>query len=95
MSNTFLTFFGSKLFTFETGGIKQWARIGNSKSILGDVKTVGLRWGAGSGHFRKIGDPWLRSLNIEFRKTSLWWNSWRTLDPGHFHFFITPKWWPW
>ncbi|WKS95307.1 phage tail tape measure protein [Riemerella columbina] len=71
--------------TRTTGGIKQWIRTGNSYSHAGKFKTYSTRWGAGGNHWKKIGNPTLQNLNRAFRKTKLPGNSWRTKDPGHFH----------
>ena len=70
-----------------TGGMKQWFRLGKSYSVEGRFKTYGLRWGASPRYASKIGNVTLRRFNQDFRKTKIPFNSWRTADPGHLHFW--------
>jgi len=71
----------------ETGGLKQWLRLGPSYSVNGGFKTFGLRWGASPRYLNKIGNPFLKELNKGLRNLKIPINSWRTADPGHFHFW--------
>ena len=69
-----------------TGGFKQWIRFGKSYSHTGKFKTYSARWGAGRNHYKKIGNSNLQNLNRSLRNYKIPYNSWRTADPGHFHF---------
>ena len=71
---------------YETGGWKQWVRLGNSYSKSGDFQTKSLRWGASSYYTKKIGNPTLRNINQSLRNTKFPYDNWRTADPGHIHY---------
>lgn len=71
----------------ETGGLKQWVRIGESYSRAGRFRTYGIRWGAGGNYWRRIENTTLRNLNQEIRQMKLPFGGWRSADPGHFHFW--------
>ena len=77
---------GINYFNQASGGLKQWIRLyGESFSHAGQFKTFSTRWGAGGNYWKKIGNPTLQNWNKSFRQTKLPGNSWRTQDPGHFH----------
>jgi RHS repeat-associated protein len=78
---------GLNLLGKASGGMKQWFRLGESYSKAGKFQTYGLRWGASPKYANKIGNATLRQLNQDFRKTKIPFKSWRTADPGHFHFW--------
>jgi hypothetical protein len=75
-----------------TGGSKQWVRLGGSYSHnLGQKISLSIRWGASPAnkgkYLKKIGSPLLRGLNQWFRQQRAFpggW-SWRSADSGHFH----------
>lgn len=69
------------------GPLKNWLRFGDSRSLAGGFLTKGFRWGAGGDYWKNIGNPWLRQLNRDFRKTKIPIDSWRTRDPGHWHWY--------
>ena len=71
---------------YETGGWKQWVRLGNSYSKSGDFQTKSLRWGASPYYTKKIGNPTLRNINQNLRNTKFPYDNWRTADPGHIHY---------
>lgn len=71
---------------YETGGWKQWVRLGNSYSKSGDFQTKSLRWGASPYYTKKIGNPTLRNINQSLRNTKFPYDNWRTADPGHIHY---------
>lgn len=71
---------------YETGGWKQWVRLGNSYSKSGDFQTKPLRWGASPYYTKKIGNPTLRNINQNLRNTKFPYDNWRTADPGHIHY---------
>jgi RHS repeat-associated protein len=71
----------------QTGGWKQWFRVGPSYSIQGQFKTFGLRWGASPKYAPRIGNTFLRGVNQNLRNLKIPLNSWRTADPGHLHFW--------
>ena len=71
---------------YETGGWKQWVRLGNSYSKSGDFQTRSLRWGASPYYTKKIGNPTLRNINQSLRNTKFPYDNWRTADPGHIHY---------
>ena len=76
----------SNNFNAATGGMKQWIRIDKSYSFaMGQKTSLSIKWGAGANHWKKIGNPTLRSLNKSFRKLKLPGNNWRVNDAGHFH----------
>ena len=79
-----------KYFNQQTGGLKQWFRFGKSHSNIMNVDTKGIRWGAGKDYYKKIGNPTLRKMNIQFRGTKIPLNNWRTNDPGHLHWKWSP-----
>lgn len=65
-------------------------RIGPSYSHHFGVKTVNsIRWGASPAnkgkYLKQIPSKTFRNINQWLRGKKLPWNSWRTVDPGHFH----------
>jgi len=71
---------------YETGGRKQWVRLGSSYSKSGKFQTKSLRWGASPYYTKKIGNPTLRNINQNLRNTKFPYDNWRTADPGHIHY---------
>ena len=71
---------------YETGGWKQWVRLGNSYSKSGDFQTKSLLWGGITIYTKKIGNPTLRNINQNLRNTKFPYDNWRTADPGHIHY---------
>jgi len=71
----------------ETGGFKQWLRLGSSYSREGGFKTFGLRWGASGKYVNRIGNSFLKKVNLSLRNFKIPISSWRTADPGHLHFW--------
>jgi RHS repeat-associated protein len=73
------------------GPLKQWFRMGNSYSKAGTFDTYGVRWGASparNGKFiKQIGSSNLQVFNQKIRNWKIPGDSWRTADPGHFHFY--------
>lgn len=69
----------------QTGGFKQWVRVGDSYSRNENCKMLSLRWGTNSHYQRQIGNPTLRTINNKLRHMKLPGNNWRVNDPGHFH----------
>ncbi|UYZ62540.1 leucine-rich repeat domain-containing protein [Hymenobacter weizhouensis] len=72
------------------GPLKQWIRLGNSYSQAGQFSTYSLKWGASMAkkgkYLQQIGSPKLQQINQRFRNMKIPGKSWRTADPGHFHF---------
>lgn len=70
----------------ETGGRKQWIRLGKSHSVRGNFDTkTSLRWGAPKRYRRRIGNLTLRRVNKNIRNIKIPGDSWRVQDPGHLH----------
>ena len=70
----------------ETGGVKQWIRVGASFSRNGNFHTrTTVRWGASPKYKYKIKNKTLRKVNQNIRRKKLPGNSWRVQDPGHLH----------
>ena len=70
----------------ETGGLKQWVKIGMSYSKEGGFDTKSIRWGASPHYAEKIGNTTLRRINQGLRNKRIPIDNWRTADTGHLHF---------
>ena len=66
--------------------IQYFFRIGNSYSRSGNFRTFGLRWGSNSHYANRL-PRHLRGPAMRLRNTRLPFNSWRTRDAGHLHFW--------
>ncbi|TGD59380.1 RHS repeat-associated core domain-containing protein [Flavobacterium humi] len=76
----------TELFTSATGGLKQWIRIGPSFSrALNEPMANSIRWGASPRYLNRIRSDQFQLLNYRIRNMKLPGNSWRVIDPGHFH----------
>lgn len=74
------------MFKQETGGLKQWIRIGTSYSKVGGFDTKSIRWGSTPHYSEKIGNTTLRRINQGLRNKRIPIDNWRTADAGHLHF---------
>jgi len=72
---------------YAMGPLKNWLRVGTSYSIENGVKTFAIRWGAGGKYWKNIPSTTLQGVNKQLRQTKIPIDSWRTVDPGHFHLF--------
>lgn len=70
-----------------TGTPGHWIRFHKSYSQAGNFKTVSASWGSNKRYRQEIGSQRLRELNETLRNARFPGNSWRTQDPGHFHFW--------
>jgi len=66
--------------------LQYFFRIGNSFSRFGNFRTFGIRWGSNRYYANRL-PKYLRGPAIRLRNTRLPFNSWRTRDAGHFHFW--------
>ncbi|MCR5606487.1 MAG: hypothetical protein K6F69_06705 [Treponema sp.] len=72
----------------QTGGLKQWVRVGDSHSLKMNVETKSLRWGASPKYQKRIKNLKLRKINQQIRQKKIHVNNWRTNDAGHVHFLF-------
>jgi len=68
------------------GPARAWLRVGRSYSRSGGFRTTSLRWGSNSHYRNSIGSTRLRNLNARLHNSRLPGSSWRSRDPGHYHF---------
>ncbi len=68
------------------GWLRFFIRIGSSYSRANKIKTWGIQWGS-NPHYLKKAPRFIRRPAQRIRQWRLPWNSWRTKDPGHYHFW--------